>query len=141
MTTETMQVITWVLGTLISLNTIAIAVQTIVAKKRSKRNTQIAKEIIEPVIKPINDSLETIKSDLANVTSRIDKNERDRLKDIIIATKRKFDDFGTISEEEFMYCSECFDKYTSLGGNSYIKTVMNHIKTKWEETVNKKNIK
>ena len=136
--TTTMQVISWVLGTILSLNTIATIFLTISAKKKAKRDKQIAEELVEPIIKPIKESLENILSDLANVTTRIDKNERDRLKDIIIATKRKLDDFGTISEEEFMYCSECFDKYTSLGGNSYIKTVMGHIKVKWEEINNKK---
>ena len=126
-----MQVISWVLATIVSLNSVAIIVQTVIAKKKSKRDKEIAQELIEPIIKPIKDSLESIKDDLSNVTVRIDKNERDRLKDIIIATKRKIDDFGTISEEEFMYCSECFDKYTSLGGNSYIKTVMKSINEKW----------
>ena len=139
--TTTMQVISWVLGTILSLNTVATIILTISAKRKAKRDKQIAEELINPIIKPIKDSLDNIQSDLANVTTRIDKNERDRLKDIIIATKRKLDDFGTISEEEFMYCSECFDKYTSLGGNSYIKTVMNHIKSKWEEITNKKTNK
>ena len=138
MTTETMQVITWVLTTLVTLNTVFTIIQASISKKKAKRDKQIAEELVEPIIKPIKESLENILSDLANVTTRIDKNERDRLKDIIIATKRKLDDFGTISEEEFMYCSECFDKYTSLGGNSYIKTVMGHIKVKWEEINNKK---
>ena len=83
------------------------------------------------------ESLEKLTDNVENLTDRVDKNERDRLKDIIIATKRKLDDFGMISEEEFMYCSECFDKYTSLGGNSYIKAVWKHIKSKWEELENK----
>lgn len=128
-----MQVITWVLGTLISLNTLFAIYQSVKAKRRDKKNRQLVEEVVEPVVKPIMESLKKISNNVDNLTDRVDKNERDRLKDIIIATKRKLDDFGTISEEEFMYCSECFDKYTSLGGNSYIKTVMKHIRAKWEE--------
>jgi len=131
MTTETLQVITWVLTTLVTLNTIITIIINIRQKRKDKKVATLTKEVIEPIINPLKESIDRIKDDLIKVTERIDKNERDRLKDIIINTNRKFEDRGVISDEEFRYCSECFDKYTSLGGNSYIKSVMNSIVEKW----------
>ena len=130
--TTTMQVITWVLTTAITLNTIIAIINGIIQKRKEKKTATLTKEVIEPIINPLKESIDGIKDDLSKVTERIDKNERDRLKDIIINTNRKFEDTGVISDEEFRYCSECFDKYTSLGGNSYVKTVMKSIIDKWD---------
>lgn len=129
--TTTMQVITWVLGTILSINTILTIYINIRQKRRDKKIETLTKEVIKPLMDPLKESIDGIKDDLSKVTERIDKNERDRLKDIIINTNRKFEDTGIISDEEFRYCSECFDKYTSLGGNSYIKSVMKSITDKW----------
>ena len=126
-----MQVITWVLTTFVTLNTVIAIINNVRQKRKDKKTATLTKEVIEPILQPLKDSIDNLKEDLAKVTERIDKNERDRLKDIIINTNRKFEDTGTISDEEFRYCSECFDKYTSLGGNSYIKTVMKSIIDKW----------
>lgn len=127
-----MQVITWVLGTLISLNTIITILTSVKTKRKQKKIETFTKEVIQPIVDPIREDLKGIKNDISLVNERIDKNERDRLKDIIIATERKFDDRGTISEEEFKYCSESYDKYISLGGNSYIKSVMKTVNEKWK---------
>ena len=126
-----MQVITWVLTTTVTANTVIAIINNVRQKRKDKKTATLTKEVIEPILQPLKDSIDNLKEDLAKVTERIDKNERDRLKDIIINTNRKFENTGTISEEEFRYCSECFDKYTSLGGNSYIKTVMKSINEKW----------
>lgn len=126
-----MQVITWVLTTIVTLNTVIIIINGAIQKRKDKKTAALTKEVIEPILQPLKESIDGIKEDLSKVTERIDKNERDRLKDIIINTSRKFEDNGIISDEEFRYCSECFDKYTSLGGNSYIKSVMKSITDKW----------
>lgn len=127
-----MQVITWVLGTLISLNTLITIITSVRTKRKEKKIETFTKEVIQPIVDPIREDLKDIKNDISLVNDRIDKNERDRLKDIIIATERKFDDRGTISEEEFKYCSESYDKYITLGGNSYIKSVMKTVNEKWK---------
>ena len=66
-------------------------------------------------LKPILDKLDTI-------DRRLDAFDEDRCKDYIVVFLAKIDNGHQPSETELERFYENYDRYTGLGGNSYVKT-------------------
>lgn len=78
---------------------------------------------------------------IGTIEGKIDDNERDRLRDVIINFASKLEQGYIPSTVEFEHIHHAYDKYhDELGGNSYIVGRMNYIKAR-EIEINEKRVK
>lgn len=70
----------------------------------------------------LSERLEPISSKLDSIDVRLDDFDRDRCKDYLVHFIGRVDRGDDPSETEIERFYENYDRYTSLGGNSYVKT-------------------
>lgn len=87
----------------------------------------------------INDKLEAVEKNIVDLRDSQNKNERDRLKDIIIEfadkiimNRKKGEDIFELNQTNFEHVFRTYAKYKSLGGNGYIDAEMELIQEEFK---------
>lgn len=84
--------------------------------------TAISKLVGKAASNWLQKSLEPISEKLDTIDGRFDDFDQDRCKDYLVQFIAKMDEGHQPSETELERFYENYDRYTSLGGNSYVKT-------------------
>ena len=103
-------VISCISGVLAIMGTIIGATK----KYRDKKKEQFLTNVIVPIIQPLSDKLDAVEK-------KVDQNEQDRLRGIILNMASRLRAGDIITNEEYNDCIYCHDKYVSLGGNGQVK--------------------
>ena len=83
-------------------------------KYRDKKKEQFLTNVIVPIIQPLSDKLDAVEQ-------KVDKNEQDRLRGVILNMASRLRAGDVITNEEYNDCIYCHDKYVSLGGNGQVR--------------------
>lgn len=97
-------------GVLGIIGTITVATK----KYRDKKKAEFLRDVIKPIINPIEGKLDTIEK-------KVNDNERDRLRGVILTTASRLRAGDNVTLEEYNDCVYCHDKYVELGGNGQVK--------------------
>lgn len=94
----------------------------------AEQKEQELQNIIVAPLERINERLDAIEIENKRQAEQIDSNERSRLREEIMAFSRELR-AGQISmmPRDYEHIGHVFDKYTKLGGNSYVKAEMEYI--------------
>ena len=83
-------------------------------KRREKKKAEFLRDVIKPLIDPIQEKVDTIEK-------KVNDNERDRLRGVILTTASRLRAGDIVTDEEFRDCVYCHDKYLELGGNGQVR--------------------
>ena len=83
-------------------------------KRREKKKAEFLRDVIKPLIDPIQEKVDTIER-------KVNDNERDRLRGVILTTASRLRAGDIVTDEEFRDCVYCHDKYLELGGNGQVR--------------------
>lgn len=89
----------------------------------------------------ISDKISDMDKKVDRIDTKVDENEKDRLRETILQYKKSLDNGIPLSEHEYEYILKIYDKYKNMGGNSFVSEVVQNIKEdyhKQEEKVAKK---
>lgn len=104
-------------------------------KYRDKKREEFLTNVIVPLIEPLTKKIDSIEE-------KVDKNEQDRLRGVILNLASRLRAGDTITMEEYNDCLYCHDKYVSLGGNGQVKEafalVQEHFHNKQLEEIKEK---
>lgn len=83
-------------------------------KRRERKKAEFLRDVIKPLIDPIQEKVDTIEQ-------KVNDNERDRLRGVILTTASRLRAGDIVTDEEYRDCVYCHDKYLELGGNGQVK--------------------
>lgn len=128
-----------IIGIISGVGGIIGSVWAIMKSLLKKFEKQISKNIDDKMsakISGINEKLEVLDENQRSLSERIDKNERDRLRNYITSFHEDLVNGKPIpSEYAFQNIFRIYDKYRDLKGNSFIVEIMKYI----QEVYDKKN--
>lgn len=114
-----------ILGTIVALFG-AFGISFVVEKSPIKINP--LSMIKKFLIGDLTDKMEAIDKKVDKIDSKVDENEKDRLRETILQYKKGIDNGIPLSDHEYEYLLKIYDKYKKMGGNSFITEVVKDIK-------------
>lgn len=108
------QTISTIIGTVLGVLSIAGTVSAATKKRREKKKAEFLRDVIKPLTDPIEKKVVAIEQ-------KVNDNERDRLRGVILTVASRLRAGDIVTEEEYRDCVYCHDKYLELGGNGQVR--------------------
>lgn len=119
---------TWVSFIFSLLSLIVYIVTIILALRKAAKDVKNSKD---EKFEAVTTEIKSLNAEVTVIKEKQDKNERDRLKDIIIefadkiiCNRKRGEDIFELNQTNFEHVFRSYDKYKELGGNGYIDAEM-----------------
>ena len=108
------QTISTIIGIITGVLAIIATISALTKKKRDERQAKFLRDVIKPLTDPIESKIDAIET-------KVNDNERDRLRGVILNLASRLRAGDIVTDEEYRDCIYCHDKYEQLGGNGQVR--------------------